>query len=78
MKGQDTDQGDLLYGIKSIAQHLRLTPRQVGHLIENGSIPTFKLGFIVCATRSGLRSYFDGLLAANVSIRARTGDPGAD
>ncbi|MGO4665495.1 DNA-binding protein [Bosea sp. 2RAB26] len=48
---------DLLYGVPSIAQHLRLKPRQVYHLIEVSGLPTFRLGGKVCTRRSTLTAW---------------------
>lgn len=62
-------EADLLYGVKRIAQHLGLTNRQVEHMIARGSIPTFKLGKITCATRSDLQRHFTTLASLNVAAR---------
>jgi hypothetical protein len=71
MKGAEGAGADFLYGTKRIAQHLGLTVRQVEHMIARGVIPTFKLGAIVCSTRSSLQRHFDGL-AINVDARGST------
>jgi hypothetical protein len=65
---------DLLYGMKRIARYLGLTNRQVEHMISKCEIPTFKLGVIVCTTRSGLDQHFERLLEQNAGVRGRTGD----
>lgn len=52
----------LLYGVKDIAAHLKLTPRQAAHLIEKGHLPTFRLGAIICSTKSGLAEHFSNLI----------------
>lgn len=49
---------DLLFGVDAIAKHLGLTIRQVKHLHETGSLPTFKQGRTVCARRSALARHF--------------------
>lgn len=51
------DQGeksDVLYGLKAIAEHLRLTPNQAKHRVAQGLLPTFKMGGTVCARRSSI------------------------
>lgn len=53
----DTD-ADLLYGVAAIAEHLRLTRKQVYHLHDKGDLPTFKVGATVCARRSTLARHF--------------------
>lgn len=52
----------LLYGVKDIAAHLGLTPRQAAHLIEKGHLPTFRLGAIICSTKGGLAEHFRQLI----------------
>jgi hypothetical protein len=69
---------DLLYGIKRIADHLGLTPRQVEHMIARCNLPTFKMGAIVCTTRSAIASHFEQLLAANRDVRGCTGNDRGD
>ncbi|MEE3154535.1 MAG: DNA-binding protein [Pseudomonadota bacterium] len=54
-----TTQSDLLYGVNSIAEHLNLTRRQVYHMHDQGQLPTFKQGRIVCARRSTLAKHFE-------------------
>jgi hypothetical protein len=54
----------LLYGVKDIAAHLGLTPRQAAHLIDKGHLPTFRLGTIICSTKSGLAEHFSQLFRA--------------
>ena len=58
----EADEPDLLYGMKRIAQHLGVTDRQVEYMITKGNLPTFKLGKIICTTRSALRRHFQGLV----------------
>jgi hypothetical protein len=58
----------LLYGCKAIAAHLKLTPRQAAHLIDKGFLPTFRLGTIICSTKSALAEHF------SEQIRATKGD----
>lgn len=49
---------DLLYGVTAIADHLGLTNRQVYHQREQGLLPTFKMGRVVCASKSYLAEHF--------------------
>lgn len=52
----------LLYGVKGIAAHLGLTPRQAAHLIDKGHLPTFRLGSMICSTKRGLAEHFASLI----------------
>lgn len=61
---------DLLYGVEQIADHLKMTRRQVYHLHDQGHLPTFKIGGKVCARRSTLAKHF----AAQEAAAARGGD----
>lgn len=56
---RDNEQGDLLYGYEQIAAHLGLGRRQVEHLANKGSIPTFRMrgNRRVCALRSKLDAW---------------------
>ena len=53
-----TDETDLLWGLKEIARYLNKTPRQAQHMHEKKLIPTFKMGAVVCATKSALAERF--------------------
>ncbi|WP_340584071.1 DNA-binding protein [Brucella pseudintermedia] len=55
----EEDKADLLYGVPAIAQFLGLGNRQVYHLKDTGSLPTFTLGDTgkVCALKSTLRTW---------------------
>lgn len=55
---------DLLYGVEQIAEHLKMTRRQVYHLHDQGHLPTFKIGGKVCARRSTLAKHFSAQEAA--------------
>ncbi|OBX20621.1 hypothetical protein A9995_02670 [Erythrobacter sp. QSSC1-22B] len=57
---------DLLYGLKRVAKFLEITPRQAQHLHDTDQIPTFKLGKIVCARKTGLNEHF-----ANIDAQLR-------
>ena len=47
---RDQDDGaDLLYGVPAIAGFLGLRQRQARHQIEDGRIPVFRMGAIICA-----------------------------
>jgi excisionase family DNA binding protein len=61
------DDGDLLYGVPAIAEHLKLRPRQVYHLIDLGKIPSFKIGGKVCSRRSSLAAWLASLEAPAVA-----------
>ncbi|MCO7736435.1 DNA-binding protein [Brucella intermedia] len=56
---QEMEGTDLLYGVPAIAQFLGLGNRQVYHLKDTGSLPTFTLGDTgkVCALKSTLRTW---------------------
>lgn len=49
---------DLLHGLPAIARHLGMKYRQAAYLHEQGELPTFKIGKIVCARRSTLAKHF--------------------
>ena len=51
----------LLHGAKAIARHLNMTERQARYLIDNGRIPVFRLGKIVCSTADTLARHFETL-----------------
>jgi hypothetical protein len=59
-----SDETDLLYGVAQIADYLKMTTRQVYHLHDKASLPTFKLGGKVCARRSSLAKHFAAQEAA--------------
>ena len=67
----DPTGSDVLFGLKSIAKHLKLTPRQAQCLHQKGHIPTFKLGAIVCASKAGLAEHFAEQVAAAKEAAAR-------
>lgn len=43
---------DLLYGAPAIAAYLGMGERQARYLMEKGTLPSFKIGGKVCASRS--------------------------
>ncbi|MBN9074321.1 MAG: DNA-binding protein [Rhizobiales bacterium] len=55
----DDRKGDLLYGVKAIAEHLGVTERRAQYLKDKGSIPTFYLDSTVCSRRSLLNEWLD-------------------
>ena len=57
--------GDLLYGVKSIAEFLGMRPKQAQHRCDDGTIPTFKIGRNVCARKSTLREWLDKMERAH-------------
>ncbi|MCT8003282.1 helix-turn-helix domain-containing protein [Sphingomonas sanguinis] len=61
---QPMSETDLLYGVDQIAEHLKMTRRQVYHLHDQGHLPTFKIGGKVCARRSTLAKHFAAQEAA--------------
>lgn len=70
-KGQAShseDDADLLYGVPAIAAFLGLTRHQAQHRIDEGALPTFRLGgkkgATICASKDALRSYMASLMAA--------------
>lgn len=74
----DLSQADLLYGVKAIAAFLGLTDRQAQHRIDDGALPTFRLGGkargTICARRTTLRSH---LAKLEREAQAGGGDAGA-
>jgi Phage Terminase len=56
---------DLLYGVQAIAGFLGLTRHQAQHRIDEGNIPTFRMGGrtrgTICARRSTLRTWLADL-----------------
>lgn len=55
---------EILAGANAIAAALGLKRRQVYALIDNGHLPTFKLGGTVCARKSTLAKWLDAKAAA--------------
>ena len=51
--------GDLLYGVKAIADYLGIDEPAARYRCETGQIPTFKMGIIICAKRSTLARWLD-------------------
>lgn len=68
--------GQILYGVKRIARHLQLTPRQVAYQIEQGRLPTFRMGAIICTTPAMLDEHFRAL--ATVTRSGQSGTVGGD
>ena len=68
--------GQILYGVKRIARHLQMTPRQVAYAVERGRLPIFRLGAIICTTPTLLEDHFRKL--ANVSHSGQSGTVGGD
>lgn len=69
-----TEEGDLLYGVASIAGFLGIRPRQAKHRAASGHIPTFKVGDTVCARRSALRRWLAEQEAAAAAARSEGPD----
>lgn len=57
----DPEEG-LLFGLKSIAAHLGLTPRQAERLVHRQHLPTFRLGARICSTKRALGEHFASLI----------------
>jgi predicted DNA-binding transcriptional regulator AlpA len=57
----DRTAGDLLIGARAIALFLGVTPRQVYHLAEQRTAPSFKVGGSVAARKSSLNSWLDAI-----------------
>ncbi len=49
---------DLLHGAAEIAAYLGLTERQAFHQIEQGNIPTRRMGRLIIASKTALRRRF--------------------
>jgi hypothetical protein len=56
---QDSLNGDLLWGVQSIANEIDRTERQTFHLLETGRLPARKVGGRWCSTRTRLRKFFN-------------------
>jgi hypothetical protein len=48
---------DFLYGLAEIAPAIGLTVRQAKHRVATGELPIFRVGRIICASRSGLGAW---------------------
>lgn len=51
------DSADLLYGVPAMAGYLKMSERQVYHLVAKKALPTFKIGGKVCARKSSLNTW---------------------
>lgn len=49
--------GDMLYGMRAIAEFLGIRPRQALHLVEAGHLPHFRIGKPICSRRSTLTAW---------------------
>lgn len=65
---ETTDKADLLYGVKAIAAFLSVPSRAAQHRIDQGVIPTFRIGASICARRSTLNAWL-----AECEAKARGG-----
>ena len=72
MTDQDPSSADLLYGVAAIAAFLGMPRRTCQHRIDQGHLPTFRLGGkkggTICARRTTLRSHL-----ATLERQAQTG-----
>jgi hypothetical protein len=46
---------DTLYGLGTIARFIGRSEPEARHLADTGQLPTFKLGKLICASKSELR-----------------------
>jgi hypothetical protein len=58
---------NLIWGVRAIAKEIDRTPRQTFYLLEKGHLPANKLGGRWCASRSGLRQFFETLTTGDLS-----------
>ena len=47
---------DLLYGVAQIACYLGLAEGRARYLCESGSVPTFKMGRIICSRKTAIEA----------------------
>ncbi len=52
---------DMLYGVPAIAQTFGWRLNHVYHLKAKHGLPTFKIGRVVCAKRSAIRAWIEGI-----------------
>ncbi|MGC0052191.1 helix-turn-helix transcriptional regulator [Brucella pituitosa] len=55
---------DLLVGVPAISEFTGMKPRTLYHLAAKRSIPTFKMGDLVCARKSKLVAFIEAQEAA--------------
>jgi hypothetical protein len=55
--GPVTSENDLLYGLAAIGRALGLSVIQTQYRVANGEFPTFRMGRIICASRSGITAW---------------------
>lgn len=53
----EDEKADLLYGARSIAEFLGITEKQARHRIDDGHIPTFRIGSTICARKITLTQW---------------------
>jgi hypothetical protein len=71
------DEAGLLYGAEAIAAFLGIEVKQARHRIDEGKIPTFKIGATVCARRRTLKAWLASLEQQAEQHRARKAEPRA-
>lgn len=64
---QEREGADLLYGAAPIANFLGITEKQARHRIDDGHIPTFRIGSTICARKITLTQWL-----ADMEAKART------
>jgi hypothetical protein len=57
---------DIVWGVDGIGKVIGRNARQTFHLIDTGKLPVKKIGGRWCASRSGLRKFFAGVLSGEV------------
>lgn len=56
----DQDVGELLYGVRSIAEYLGVTRRQALYLVEKQAFAFWREGRVICARRGTIQAWMDG------------------
>lgn len=74
----------VLYGCKRIAEYMSretsnpMTRRQAEYMIQQGRIPAFKMGRIICATTEAIDEHFANLGRNFVNCCANVSNDDAD
>ena len=59
LSAPDQATGELLYGVRSIAEYLGVTERRALYLAEKRAFPFWKEGRTICARRSTIKAWLD-------------------
>ena len=62
----------LLYGVAKIAEYLGLGERKARHQIDNGRIPTFRMGSMICASPAKLDTWLEKVSGGDTDRRPNT------